>query len=121
MEGKKLLDRLTKLTDKLKADTDKLEKALGHESNGSADKHAKHYPRQRHPGDGGPARSGRRARNRSSRTDCGRWRRTGRCCSSSKAQGSGLRAQGSRLRLKAQGLAAKAKAHGLSARRRDRP
>jgi glutamine synthetase len=43
VEGKKLLDRVTKLTDKLKGNTDKLEKALGHESNGSAEKHAKHY------------------------------------------------------------------------------
>jgi len=43
VEGKKLLDRLTKLTDKLKANTDRLEKALGHEGDGSADKHAKHY------------------------------------------------------------------------------
>jgi glutamine synthetase len=43
VEGKKVLDRVTRLTDKLKANTDKLEKALGHESNGSADKHAKHY------------------------------------------------------------------------------
>src|ERR671912_97341 len=41
--GKKLLDRVTKLTDKLKGNTDKLEKALGHEGNGSAEKHAKHY------------------------------------------------------------------------------
>ncbi len=43
VEGKKLLDRVTKLTDKLKANADKLEKALGHESNGSAEKHAKHF------------------------------------------------------------------------------
>jgi glutamine synthetase len=43
VEGKKLLDRVTKLTDKLKANADKLEKALGHEGNGSAEKHAKHY------------------------------------------------------------------------------
>jgi glutamine synthetase len=43
VEGKKLLDRVTKLTDKLKSNTDRLEKALGHESNGSAEKHAKHY------------------------------------------------------------------------------
>ena len=43
VEGRKLLDRVTKLTDKLKVSTDKLEKALGHESNGSAEKHAKHY------------------------------------------------------------------------------
>ena len=43
VEGKKLLDRIVKLTDKLKANSDKLEKALGHEGNGAADKHAKHY------------------------------------------------------------------------------
>jgi glutamine synthetase len=43
VEGKKLLDRLTKLTDKLKANADKLEKALAHEGSGGADKHAKHY------------------------------------------------------------------------------
>ena len=43
VEGKKLLDKVTKLTDKLKAGTDKLEKALAHEGNGSAEKHAKHY------------------------------------------------------------------------------
>ncbi|MSO57092.1 MAG: glutamine synthetase type III [Acidobacteria bacterium] len=43
VEGKKLLDKVTKLTDKLKANADKLEKALGHESNGSAEKHAKHF------------------------------------------------------------------------------
>jgi glutamine synthetase len=43
VEGKKLLDRTVKLTDKLKANADRLEKALGHEGNGSADKHAKHY------------------------------------------------------------------------------
>jgi glutamine synthetase len=43
VEGKKLLDKLTKLTDKLKANSDKLEKTLAHESNGGADKHAKHY------------------------------------------------------------------------------
>ncbi len=42
-ESKKLLDRVTKLTDQLKANTDKLERALGHESNGSAEKHAKHF------------------------------------------------------------------------------
>jgi glutamine synthetase len=43
VEGKKLLDKVSKLTDKLKASADKLEKTLGHESNGSAEKHAKHY------------------------------------------------------------------------------
>jgi glutamine synthetase len=49
VEGKKLLDRLTKLTDKLKANSDKLEKALAHEGNGGADKHAKHYRDQVKP------------------------------------------------------------------------
>ncbi len=43
VEGKKLLARVTKLTDKLKANADKLEKTLAHESNGSAEKHAKHF------------------------------------------------------------------------------
>jgi glutamine synthetase len=43
IEGKKLLDKVTKLTDKLKASTDRLEKTLSHESNGSAEKHAKHF------------------------------------------------------------------------------
>ncbi len=43
VEGKKLLDRVIKLTDKLKVSTDKLEKQLAHEGNGSAEKHAKHY------------------------------------------------------------------------------
>jgi glutamine synthetase len=43
VEGKKLLDKVTKLTDRLKASTDKLEKTLAHEGNGSAEKHAKHF------------------------------------------------------------------------------
>jgi glutamine synthetase len=43
VEGKKLLDRVTKMTDRLKTTTDKLEKTLAHESNGSADMHAKHF------------------------------------------------------------------------------
>jgi len=43
VEGKKLLDKVTKLVDKLKAGTDKLEKSLAHEGDGSAEKHAKHY------------------------------------------------------------------------------
>jgi len=43
VEGKKILDKLTKLTDQLKANTDKLEKVLGHEGNGSAEKHAKYF------------------------------------------------------------------------------
>jgi glutamine synthetase len=43
VEGKKLLDRMVKLTDEFKKRTDKLEAALSHESNGSAEKHAKHF------------------------------------------------------------------------------
>ena len=43
VEGKKALDQVTTLTDELKRRTDKLEKVLAHESNGSSDKHAKHY------------------------------------------------------------------------------
>ncbi|MGE0448943.1 MAG: glutamine synthetase III [Vicinamibacterales bacterium] len=43
IEGKKLLDRMTKLTDEFKKRTDKLEAALAHESNGAAEKHAKHF------------------------------------------------------------------------------
>src|SRR5438309_2928080 len=43
IEGKKVLDRITKLTDTLKQRSDKLARALEHESNGSAEKHAKHF------------------------------------------------------------------------------
>ena len=43
IEGKKILDRVTRLTDQLKANTDRLEKLLGHEGNGSAEKHAKYF------------------------------------------------------------------------------
>jgi glutamine synthetase len=43
VEGKKTLDQLTKLTDDLKRRTDKLQKALEHEGNDDAGKHAKHY------------------------------------------------------------------------------
>jgi len=43
VEGKKVLDQLAKLIDRLKERSDKLAKALGHESNGSAEKHAKHF------------------------------------------------------------------------------
>ena len=43
VEGKKLLDGVTKLTDELKRRTDKLQKALEHEGDGSAEKHAKHF------------------------------------------------------------------------------
>jgi glutamine synthetase len=43
VEGKKLLDQLTAHVDELKRRADKLAKALGHEGNGDAAKHAKHY------------------------------------------------------------------------------
>jgi glutamine synthetase len=43
VEGKKALDQITTLTDELKRRTDKLEKVLAHESNGSSNEHAKHY------------------------------------------------------------------------------
>jgi glutamine synthetase len=42
VEGKKTLDKVTKLVDKFKAQADKVEKALDHESP-SAEKHAKHF------------------------------------------------------------------------------
>jgi glutamine synthetase len=42
-EGKKLLGQLTALIDELKKKADKLQSALEHESNGSAEKHAKHF------------------------------------------------------------------------------
>ena len=42
VEGKKTLDRLTKLVDKFKQSADKLEKELAHEGAGS-EKHAKHF------------------------------------------------------------------------------
>jgi glutamine synthetase len=43
VEGKKLLDWLTKKTDEFKRRADKLEHALAHEGDGSAEKHAKHF------------------------------------------------------------------------------
>jgi glutamine synthetase len=43
VEGKKMLDRLTRLTDELKRRADKLQHALEHEGDGSAEKHAKHF------------------------------------------------------------------------------
>jgi len=43
VEGKKTLDGLVKLIDEFKRRADKLQKALGHESDGSAEKHAKHF------------------------------------------------------------------------------
>jgi glutamine synthetase len=42
-ESKKVLDQVIKLADELKRRADKLQKALEHESNGSAEKHAKHF------------------------------------------------------------------------------
>ena len=42
VEGKKTLDKLTKLVDRFKVQTDKLDSALDHESP-SAEKHAKHF------------------------------------------------------------------------------
>ena len=43
IEGKKLLDKMSKLTDEFKKRTDKLEASLAHVSNGSSEKHAKHF------------------------------------------------------------------------------
>ena len=43
VEGKKVLDRLTKTIDDLRKRTDRLEHALAHEGDGSAEKHAKHF------------------------------------------------------------------------------
>jgi glutamine synthetase len=43
VEGKKVLDKVSGLTDELKRGADKLEKALAHEGSGDATKHAKHY------------------------------------------------------------------------------
>ena len=43
VEGKKTLDILTKLTDDFKRRADKLQRALEHHGNGSAEKHAKHF------------------------------------------------------------------------------
>ncbi len=42
-EGRKLLDGLTKKTDEFKRRADRLARALEHEGNGSAEKHAKHF------------------------------------------------------------------------------
>jgi glutamine synthetase len=43
VEGKKTLAGVTRLTDEFKRRTDKLQRALDHESNGSSEKHAKHF------------------------------------------------------------------------------
>jgi len=43
VEGKKTLDGVVKMIDEFKRRTDKLEKELSHEANGSAEKHAKHF------------------------------------------------------------------------------
>jgi glutamine synthetase len=42
-EGRKLLDEITSLTDTFKRGTDRLAKALAHQGNGGADKHAKYF------------------------------------------------------------------------------
>src|SRR5262249_47792923 len=42
-EGKKTLDEVTKLIDDFGKRTDKLAQALEHDSNGSSEKHAKHF------------------------------------------------------------------------------
>ena len=43
VEGKKLLRTLSKLTDEFSRHTEKLQKTLDHEGDGSAEKHAKHF------------------------------------------------------------------------------
>ncbi len=43
VEGKKTLDRVTKLTDEFKRRADRLQDALEHEGDGSPEKHAKHF------------------------------------------------------------------------------
>jgi len=43
LEAKKTLDKVTKLTDDFRRRTDRLQDALEHEGNGSAEKHAKHF------------------------------------------------------------------------------
>ena len=43
VEGKKLLVTITKLADEFKKRTDKLQATLGHNGNGDAVKHAKHF------------------------------------------------------------------------------
>ena len=43
VEGKHTLAAVVKLTDSLKRQTDKLEKALAHEGSGGSDRHAKHF------------------------------------------------------------------------------
>jgi glutamine synthetase len=43
VEGRKLLDRITKTIDDVKKRADRLEHALAHEGNGVAEKHAKHF------------------------------------------------------------------------------
>jgi glutamine synthetase len=43
VEGKKLLDEVTRATDTAKRSADKLAHTLEHEGNGAAEKHAKHF------------------------------------------------------------------------------
>ena len=42
-EPKKVLDRLCRLIDEVKAQTDRLQTLLEHESNGNGEKHAKYF------------------------------------------------------------------------------
>ena len=71
VEGKKLLDRLTKLTDEFKRSADKLEKALGARGQRIGREARQAFPRRRDSGDGGAARERPTRSNASSRT--GMW------------------------------------------------
>jgi glutamine synthetase len=43
VEARKVLDRVVRLTEELRRRTDKLQRGLEHESDGTAEKHARHY------------------------------------------------------------------------------
>ena len=62
VEGKKLLDQMTTLTDELKRRTDKLEKALAHEGTRVATTAREALSGRGDSGDGRAARDRRRAR-----------------------------------------------------------
>ena len=62
VEGKKLLDALTKLTDEFKQRTDKLAQGARARGRRLGGKAREALPRRRRPGDGGAARNRRRAR-----------------------------------------------------------
>ena len=82
VEGKKMLDALTSLTDDFKRRTDKLAHELEHEGNGDAVKHAKHFRDKVIPAMVALREAGDELELRS-RTSSGRSPPTGRCCSSS--------------------------------------